>query len=279
MKLLIYLKRALWCIKNGPTVVKHTTADIHYLNPDNKLAGKKIIITGGGRGLGYAMAKKFVSEGADVLIAGRNEDLLAEKANELNCKYLKLDVQHSSEFDKFIEQAHKLLGGVNCLVNNAGISLHEGEIRNVTEEQFDSQISTNLKGGYFLAQRFIKYFENSGQEYGNILFVSSERGFFTDDLPYGLTKAAVNSLIKGLAYRLAGNHIRVNGIAPGVTTSDMTGFKADGNLYAPWNTGERVYLPEEVAEVAGFLLSDAANCLSGQILECNNGKTANTHWR
>lgn len=279
MKLLIYLKRALWCIKNGPTVVKHTTADIHYLNPDNKLDGKKIIITGGGRGLGYAMAKKFVSEGADVLIAGRNEDLLAEKANELNCKYLKLDVQNSSEFDKFIEQAHKLLGGVNCLVNNAGISLHEGEIRNVTEEQFDSQISTNLKGGYFLAQRFIKYFENSGQEYGNILFVSSERGFFTDDLPYGLTKAAVNSLIKGLAYRLAGNHIRVNGIAPGVTTSDMTGFKADGNLYAPWNTGERVYLPEEVAEVAGFLLSDAANCLSGQILECNNGKTANTHWR
>lgn len=279
MKLLIYLKRALWCIKNGPTVVKHTTADIHYLNPDNKLAGKKIIITGGGRGLGYAMAKKFVSEGADVLIAGRNEDLLAEKANELNCKYLKLDVQNSSEFDKFIEQAHKLLGGVNCLVNNAGISLHEGEIRNVTEEQFDSQISTNLKGGYFLAQRFIKYFENSRQEYGNILFVSSERGFFTDDLPYGLTKAAVNSLIKGLAYRLAGNHIRVNGIAPGVTTSDMTGFKADGNLYAPWNTGERVYLPEEVAEVAGFLLSDAANCLSGQILECNNGKTANTHWR
>lgn len=279
MKLLIYLKRALWCIKNGPTVVKHTTADIHYLNPDNKLAGKKIIITGGGRGLGYAMAKKFVSEGADVLIAGRNEDLLAEKANELNCKYLKLDVQNSSEFDKFIEQAHKLLGGVNCLVNNAGISLHEGEIRNVTEEQFDSQISTNLKGGYFLAQKFIKYFENSRQEYGNILFVSSERGFFTDDLPYGLTKAAVNSLIKGLAYRLVGNHIRVNGIAPGVTTSDMTGFKADGNLYAPWNTGERVYLPEEVAEVASFLLSDAANCLSGQILECNNGKTANTHWR
>lgn len=279
MKLLMYLKRALWCIKNGPTVIKHTTADIHYLNPDNKLAGKKIIITGGGRGLGYAMAKRFVSEGADVLIAGRNEDLLAEKANELNCKYLKLDVQNSSEFDKFIEQAHKLLGGVNCLVNNAGISLHEGEIRNVTEEQFDSQISTNLKGGYFLAQKFIKYFENSRQEYGNILFVSSERGFFTDDLPYGLTKAAVNSLIKGLAYRLAGNHIRVNGIAPGVTTSDMTGFKADGNLYAPWNTGERVYLPEEVAEVAGFLLSDAANCLSGQILECNNGKTANTHWR
>lgn len=279
MKLLMYLKRALWCIKNGPTVIKHITADIHYLNPDNKLAGKKIIITGGGRGLGYAMAKRFVSEGADVLIAGRNEDLLAEKANELNCKYLKLDVQNSSEFDKFIEQAHKLLGGVNCLVNNAGISLHEGEIRNVTEEQFDSQISTNLRGGYFLAQKFIKYFENSRQEYGNILFVSSERGFFTDDLPYGLTKAAVNSLIKGLAYRLVGNHIRVNGIAPGVTTSDMTGFKADGNLYVPWNTGERVYLPEEVAEVACFLLSDAANCLSGQILECNNGKTANTHWR
>ena len=279
MKFLLYIKRALLYIKNGPNIIKHITANIHYLEPSDKLKDKKIIITGGGRGLGYAMAKKFVSEGADVLIAGRNEKTLIEKAKELNCKYLKLDVQNCSQFDEFIKQADKLLNGINCLVNNAGISLHEGEIKNVTEEQFDAQISTNLKGGYFLAQKFITYFENNEQENGNILFVSSERGFFSDDLPYGLTKTAINSLVKGLAYRVARRHIRVNGIAPGVTTSDMTGFKAEENLYATWNTIERVYLPEEVAEVASFLLSDAANCLSGQIIECNNGKSANPHWK
>lgn len=279
MKLLNYIRRGIQYIKNGPTVIKYVTADIHYLSPSEKLKGKKIIVTGGGRGLGYAMAKRFVAEGAEILIAGRNEDILAEKARELNCKYLKLDIQNCAEFDSFIKEAHKALGSINCLVNNAGISLHEGEIGNVTEEQFNSQISTNLRGGYFLSQKFIKYLEVNNIKEGNILFISSERGFFTDDLPYGLTKAAINSFVKGLAYRLAKKGIRVNGIAPGVTISDMTGFKADENLYAPWNTSDRIYLPEEVAEIASFLLSKAANCLSGQIIECNNGKTANTHWK
>lgn len=279
MKLLTYFKRLILYIKNGPTIIKHVTADIHYLSASDKLKGKRIVITGGGKGLGLAMAKKFVAEGAEVLITGRDEKTLATKASELNCKYLRLDVEDCEEFDSFIKQANEMLGNINCLVNNAGISLHEGEISNVSEEQFDAQISTNLKGGYFLSQKFINYFEESKQEFGNILFVSSERGFFTDDLPYGLTKAAINSLVKGLAYRVARKQIRVNGIAPGVTASDMTGFKANENLHAPWNTNERIYLPEEVAEVASFLLSDAANCLSGQILECNNGKTANAHWR
>ena len=279
MKLFPYIRRMFSYIKNGPTIVKHITADIHYLLPSNKLAGKKIIITGGGRGLGYAMAKKFIAEGAEVLIAGRNEAILIEKAKELQCKYLTLDVQNIDEFNHFITKADILLGGINCLVNNAGISLHEGNIMNVTCEQFNSQINTNLRGGYFLSQKFIEHCEKNNVEKGNILFVSSERGIFTDDLPYGLTKAAINSLVKGLAYRMAKSHIRVNAIAPGVTTSDMTGFKAYGNLYAPWNCGERIYLPEEVAEIASFLLSDATSCLSGQIIECNNGKTANTHWK
>jgi NAD(P)-dependent dehydrogenase (short-subunit alcohol dehydrogenase family) len=165
------------------------------------------------------------------------------------------------------------------LVNNAGISLHEGNIMNVTQEQFDAQINTNLRGGYFLAQKFIEYFEKNNQSNGSILFVSSERGFYVDDLPYGLTKSAVNSLVQGLAYRVIKKGIRVNAIAPGVTTSDMTGFKSDENLYVSYNANERVYLPEEVAEVACFLLSDVSKCLSGQILVCNESKSVNAHWR
>lgn len=73
--------------------VKPIYANIHYLAPNEHLKGKKIVITGGGRGLGFAMAKKFVSEGAKVLIAGRNEQTLKQSASEINCLYLPLDVQ------------------------------------------------------------------------------------------------------------------------------------------------------------------------------------------
>jgi NAD(P)-dependent dehydrogenase (short-subunit alcohol dehydrogenase family) len=114
---------------------------------------------------------------------------------------------------------------------------------------------------------------------GNILFVSSETGDTADIRPYGLTKAAINSFVKGLANIMAPKGIRVNAVAPGITTSDMTGFKADGNLYYADNTTDRVYLPGEVAEVASFLLSDASGCMSGQILVCNNAKTVNPRWK
>lgn len=279
MGLVSYIVRFLRYMKNGPTEVKNITADITYSLPNERLKGKKIIITGGGRGLGLSMAKRFISEGAQVLISGRDEVTLKKSAIELGCKYLCLDVQEASGFDSFMNESFNILGGVDCLVNNAGISLHEGNIMNVTQEQFDAQINTNLRGGYFLAQKFIEYFEKNNQSNGSILFVSSERGFYVDDLPYGLTKSAVNSLVQGLAYRVIKKGIRVNAIAPGVTTSDMTGFKSDENLYVSYNANERVYLPEEVAEVACFLLSDVSKCLSGQILVCNESKSVNAHWR
>ncbi len=255
------------------------TASISYLNPHERLAGKKIIITGGGRGLGLSMAKKFVTEGAEVLIAGRNAEMLAEKSAELGCKYLPLDVQDVPSFAEFIQQAEELLGGVNCLVNNAGISMHETNIRTVTQEGFDAQINTNLRGGYFLAQEFIKLVESKKRRDCGILFISSERGFFVDDIPYGLTKVAVNSLVQGLAVRMLPSGIRVNGLAPGITSSDMTGFKADGNLFCGYNANKRVYLPEEVAETACFLLSDASRCITGQIIACDEGRAINPHWR
>lgn len=255
------------------------TAAISYLSPCERLAGKKIIITGGGRGLGFSMAQKFVAEGAEVLIAGRNAEMLAEKAAELGCKYLPLDVQDVSSFAEFIQRAEELLGGVNCLVNNAGISMHETNIRTVTVEGFDAQINTNLRGGYFLAQEFIKLTEGKKRRDCGILFISSERGFFVDDIPYGLTKVAVNSLVQGLAVRMLPSGIRVNGLAPGITSSDMTGFKADGNLFCGYNANKRVYLPEEVAETACFLLSDASRCITGQIIACDEGRAINPHWR
>ena len=178
----------------------------------------------------------------------------------------------------FMNQANQMLGGVNCIVNNAGISLHESTFFDVTSETFDKQVNTNLKGGFFLTQKFVEILKKE-QRTGTVLFTSSETGDTMDFRPYGFTKAAVNSMVQGLAYLFSKDGIRVNAVAPGVTTSDMTGFKADGNLYEPGSSIERVYLPEEVAETACFLLSDAAGCVSGQIITCNNAKTVNARWK
>lgn len=272
----IFSRGVRWIIKGVPNNI--VQANISYLRPDARLEGKRIIVTGGSRGLGFAMAQKFMREGAAVLIAGRNESVLRKASEQLGCEFLVLDVACIDTFESFLTEAESRLRGVDVLVNNAGISLHEGNFRNVSLNQFESQFDTNLKGGYFLSQKFVARLEEKKQG-GSILFVSSERGSYVDDLPYGLTKVAVNSLVQGLSNRLVKSGIRVNAVAPGVTTSEMTGFKADGNLYCDYNINDRVYLPEEVAEVATFLLSDASKCLNGQILVCNEGKSINAHWR
>lgn len=273
------LKRALrYVLKGVPNVT--VTADIHYTAPSEKLKSKRVIVTGGGRGLGYAMAKKFKDEGADVLIAGRNAEVLRESAERIGCKYLQLDVQDTGAFAQFIDEADRMLGGADCLVNNAGISLHENGFLDVSPEQFDMQFNTNLKGAFFLTQAFIgkcKAANTGGMK--NVLFTSSETSMTVDERPYGLTKAALNSLVQGLAYRYVNDSYRINAVAPGVTVSDMVGKKDDGDLTYPGNATGRYYLPEEVAEIACFLLSDASNCLNGQILVCNEGKTINARWK
>lgn len=277
MSLKQYLKRGARFVLRG-VPVNNVTAHISYLKPACRLADKKIIVTGGGRGLGAAMARKFKAEGADVLISGRNESTLRKAAEAIGCKYLPLDVQDTSALDRFIGDADRLLGGVDCLVNNAGISLHEPTFFDVTPETFDAQIATNLRGGFFLTQSFTKLLLKEKRK-GNVLFVSSETGETSDIRPYGFTKAAVNSMVQGLACLFVKDGIRVNAVAPGITASDMTGYKADGNLYLECNATERVYLPEEVAETACFLLSDASGCISGQVIVCNNGKTINPRWK
>ena len=272
-----YLRRgARFIIKGVPT--KNITAHIAYLQPDGRLKGKKIIVTGGGKGLGAAMAAKFVSEGASVLISGRKEADLKATADKIGCSFLTLDVQDTSVLHKFIQDADEILGGADCLVNNAGISLHEPTFFDVTPDTFDAQIATNLRGGFFLTQSFTKMLLKEKRK-GNVLFVSSETGETVDIRPYGFTKAAVNSMVQGLASLFVKDGIRVNAVAPGITASDMTGFKADGNLFLARNATERVYLPEEVAETASFLLSDASGCISGQVIVCNNGKTINSRWK
>ena len=277
MKVKQTIRRILSFLLHGET--RPIYANISYLRPNERLKGKNIIVTGGGRGLGYAMAKRFTEEGATVLIAGRNVETLKKSSAEIGCAYLELDVQDIDTFCEFFNKAENLIGKVNCLVNNAGISLHEENILAVSQQQFNVQINTNLRGPFFLAKMFIEMNSDGTDNFKNMLFISSETGMTADERPYGLSKAALNSLVQGLAHKYVKQGFRINAIAPGVTISDMVGKKNDGDLSGSGGITDRYYLPEEVAEVACFLLSNASNCLNGQILVCNEGKTINARWR
>lgn len=266
----------LQTIVNGPA--KQITAEIKFIFPSQRLSNKHIVITGGGRGLGKAMAQKFIAEGAKVLICGRNEKVLISTANEIGAQYLKLDTTDTASFPFFIERARQKLGRIDTLVNNAGISLHENDFFEVTPDTFDLQFATNLKGPFFLTQEFIKHLKST-MTAGQVLFISSEAGETVDYRPYGFTKGAINSMVKGLANLFRLDNIRINAVSPGITASEMTGVDASGNINANDYGCGRFYLPEEIAETACFLLSDAAGCISGQIITCNNAQTVNPRWK
>lgn len=285
MGLKTYLGRVLRYIRHGvPNEVhisNNTTANIIISAPSGILQDKRILITGGGRGLGFAFAKRCIEEGAKVIITGRNEETL-KKACEIlgeNVKYIVHDVCDVSKNRELFQKAQKMLGNqkINSLISNAGISLHEGDFRNVTEKDWDAQMDTNLKGNYFIVSEFIKYLEFFDDKSGNIVVITSERGKRPDDIPYGLTKVATSSFVQAIASKVINEGIRVNAVGPGVTTSDMTGFKEDGNLYAGWQNYKRVLVPEEIAEVVNFLLSDASNCINGEVIICNRGNHI-VHW-
>ncbi len=270
------LKVALKKILNFFRPVRVSAVNVSFLAPNKRLEGKKIIVTGGSRGLGFYMAKRFKEEGASVLITGRDEEKLKNAAADIGCNFILFDVQNTDEILFFLNKAHDILGGIDILVNNAGISLHEKSIFDVTQEKYDRQFDTNLKAVYFLTQSFLALYEKENRRGGSVLFLSSERSQYVDDIPYGLIKAAINSFTQGLAKTHIRKHIRINAIAPGITATDMTGRSRDSLCSDSYATG-RFYLPEEVAEVACFLLSDAASCLSGQILICNNGDSINMY--
>lgn len=248
------------------------------------LKDKHIVITGGGSGLGLAMAKKFASEGANVLIVGRNEEKLKKAIGEIKsggASFLTFDVSNADKAKAFLAQCQqKLNAPIDCFVSNAGVSLHENVFTNVSLEGFDKQFNTNMRGNYFLCKAFLEMKLNENADNANLLVISSETGNQAYDIPYGMTKAAVNSMVKAFSRRVYQKGIRINAIAPGVTLSDMTKEYAeasDGNLYRDCASG-RIFKPEEVAEVACFLLSDASRCISGEIIHTNAGNHIKTFW-
>lgn len=269
------IRRAFRYIFKGVPIVK-ITAEVKVNTTGKSLEGKNILITGGASGIGFSIAQKCVDEGATVLICGRNLDRLQQAQQALGgenkCKVIPFDVSDVKEAENFLSNCYGVMDNrIDCLVNNAGVSLHEKDFRYVTVEGFEKQFNTNIKGSYFLTKYYLEQqIKRNHIQETNVLFISSERGSFHTDIPYGLTKNVINSLVGGLNNRLAAEGVRVNALAPGVTVSEMTRRSSDDLLYNGSPCG-RVFLPEEMAEVAAFLLSDFSRCISGEVVHCDYG--------
>lgn len=263
---------------------ERVTVQVAQINYGSILKGRNIVITGGGSGIGLAMAKKFASEGANVIISGRNEEKLKKAVEEIgtNAQYAQFDVTDVNNDRTFLEKCKTMFNGaIDCLVSNAGLSLHENVFTNVTIDGFDKQFNTNMRGNYFLCKAFLEMKIAEKTDNASLLVTTSETGDQAYDIPYGMTKAALNSMVRALSRRVYKSGIRVNAIAPGVTLSEMTSSYAsaeDGNLYRDCASG-RTFLPEEVAEVACFMLSDASKCISGEIIHTNAGNHLNPFWK
>ena len=254
------------------------TANIAFPQYGNVLNGKRVCVTGGGSGIGLAIAKKFAQCGALVLITGRNEEKLKNAVSEIGERafYISWDVSEVELVQKKLEDAKKILGGsIDILVNNAGVAPSKFW-GNVDESEWDKVYNTNLKGMFFLTQQLVKDWKKTAfSGYKKIINISSQGGFVGATYPYRMVKWDVRGLTEGLGKTLIKDNIIVNGIAPGVVKTSMQEFSLNqgDNLFTNQNPIQRVCLPEEIAELAVFLASDASNFIIGQTIVCDGGYT------
>lgn len=256
-----------WVYKGVPQM--KIPANVTVQSPSQKLEGQKIIVTGGSKGIGYHIAKRFIAEGAKVLIVGRDEQRLKQVAEELGCNYLKYDLADIKNLPSLVDDAAKQLDGLTGLVNNAGVCNIDNGFLNVTEQSYDEQFLLNVKSPFFLTQAFIRFVTKQKVPSSSVLFITSERGLYPDDVPYGMTKAAIGNIIAGIARRFALQGVHCNGIAPGVTADTLAHPDKADDLYLKGAVGKRFIMPDEIAETAVFLMSDASRCISGEIIPCN----------
>ena len=158
---------------------------------------------------------------------------------------------------------------INVLVNNAGIYVNK-DMLSYTKEDFEIIFSLNTSAVLFLTKAFIQYCKQKNNK-GNIVVTSSNRSLMGDVGPYGMSKSAVNNFIQGYARELVPLGIRCNGVAPGMTVSNINKISVSGNLYNGGSRGKRVLLPDEIAEVICFLASDISKCITGAIIPCDEG--------
>ncbi len=259
----------------------YTTVNFTQVKLGQTLKNKNILITGGSTGIGFSIAKRFIEEGANVVITGRDEVKLKNAYQEINSSRLNTliwDISQIDKIDYYIKEAENLLeGDIDVLINNAGI-VNGTDFPEVTEEIWDKVYATNSKGLFFLTQSLGgKWMQNTKIQKKKILNISSQGGFVGATYPYRMTKWDVAGLTQGLGIKLAPYGIIVNGIAPGIVATKMQPkLLAQGrNVFITNNPLQRYALPEEIAELALFLISDACNFIVGQTIVCDGGYSIN----
>lgn len=241
-----------------------------------ELSNKNVFVTGSTRGIGLAIAHKFASLGANVVLNGRSaisEELLAQFA-DYGVKVVGIsgDVSDNADAKRMVDAAVEALGSVDILVNNAGIT-KDGMALRMSEEDFDAVLKINLTGTFNMTQAVLKPMTKARA--GAIINLSSVVGLTGNagQANYAASKAGVIGFSKSIAREVATRNVRVNVIAPGFIESDMTAVLSDKIKDAMMGQipMKRFGQAEEVAEVAVFLAKQ--EYLTGQVLAIDGGLT------
>lgn len=242
------------------------------------LENKKVMITGGSRGIGRAMAIAMAQAGADVAVIYNGNKEAADKVCEeiramgRQAAAFKCDVGNFEEAGKTVQAVNKELGGLDVLVNNAGIT-KDGLIFTLKEDDFDRVIETNLKGAFNTIKHAAKVMMKNRK--GTIINITSVSGMMGNpgQANYAAAKAGMIGLTKTVAKELAARGITCNAIAPGFVATEMTDKLSDEvkdsiDSVVPL---KRMAQPEDIANAAVFLASDKASYITGEVLKVDGG--------
>lgn len=248
------------------------------------LNGKTAIVTGGAGGIGYAVAERFLKEGAKVVIAdfdaGKGDKAVKALGPETSVRFIKTDVGSASDVGKMIDGAVAAFGEIDILVSNAGI-VHGADFLDIDEADFDRVLRVNLKGvflsGQAVARRMAERVKTGGPA-GTIINMSSVNAVFAipNQVPYSVSKGGVSQLTKVMALSLAPYGIRVNAIGPGsIMTNILKAVASDkaamDKIMMRTPLG-RIGEPSEIASIAAFLASDDSSYITGQTIYADGGR-------
>ena len=244
-----------------------------------KLEGKVAIITGGSRGIGFAIAKAFSENGANVIITSKNSQQLENSANQLNNTIpISADIRKEDDVRKVIEKTIEKFGKLDILINNAGIFPKIKQLHEISEMEWNDVIDVNLSGQFRFTKFAIPYLQKTS---GTIINISSDAGLkayegFNADA-YSASKAALIVLTKCWALEYAKDKIRVNCVCPGVIDTDMTKpfltTQKDREFMDNDHPLGRIGQPEEVAKSVLFLVSEDSSWTTGAILAIDGGQS------
>lgn len=239
----------------------------------------KILISGGGSGIGKASAKRLLLSGAKVTLLGRNLEKLETARNELNNENVFIlpgDVSKVEEIPSFLEHAAELMGGLDGLLNNAGVGSTQvagsWEPWEITPEQWDTITSVDLKAAFFFMRDAVNFMLSHNVKKGNIVNICSNAACMAIAGPYGSAKLSLLKLTRTAGKKFGENGIIINGIAPGaVATPMISHYCKDENAPYTRHAIGRYIKPAEIAELVAYLMSDFGEIICGHTIVADGG--------